>query len=77
MVDMHVQGSVGYLHNVACRPKTLNNNASFPLVRSPKLSHSNSLTGHEGTQDLRAMVMLLLLLLLLAKDCYFLVWFHQ
>ena len=48
-MNMHMQGSVGHLHNVACQPKTLNNNASLPLVWTPKLSHSNSLPGHEGS----------------------------
>ena len=40
---MHVQGSIGHLHSVACRSKMLNNNASLPLVWTPEQSHSNSL----------------------------------
>ena len=77
MINMHVQCSIWHFNNVACQPKTLNNNASLPLVWALKLSHTNSLPGHEGTQDLCAMVMLLLLLRLLVKDCSLLVWFHH
>ena len=55
----------------------LNNNVSLPLVWIPELSHGNSLPGHEGMQDFRAVVMLILLLLLLVEDCSLLVWFHH
>ena len=42
---MHVHGSIGHLHNVACRPKTLNNNASGQYDKYDNAKHVRNLGG--------------------------------